>query len=272
MNRPQISQMTAEKSQGNNSSIALAEPAKSASSAQSVDCSIARNGSHPVALIDMDVPQLTAAYRSLDECQARYDKLSGIVATMKGIVLTEVKHKCGHGNFLPWLRENFPKSHKTATQDMRLAAEFFKCEPRFTFETLGRDLAATLREIEAAQLDLSHPLVREVAGFVGERTRYQLLLDFPGERGGDTGGRRKKCLNKSPEEIAREEAQTFWFPFQHKCFALLQDAPKKRLLWLPIASSPEEASLITLERELGDLHALVKEALAQRKRAAKQHA
>lgn len=133
-----------------------------------------------VALSNMSVPQLTSACHMLSDCQDRYDKLSGICATMRGLVLTEVKHKLAHGKFLPWIAENLGKTRKTAAQDMRLAGEFFKCNPQVTFETLGRDLATTLKEIEEAQLDLRHPLVRAVASFVGDRTRYQLLLDFPG--------------------------------------------------------------------------------------------
>lgn len=133
----------------------------------------------PVALVDLNVPQLADACRMLDQCQERYDKLSGICATMRGFVLLEAKRKLAHGKFLPWLAENFKKSRKTAAQDMRLAGECGKCRTQVTFETLGRDLAWTIKEIEAAQIDLKHPLVREIAGWVDGRTRYQLLLDYP---------------------------------------------------------------------------------------------
>lgn len=155
-----------------------------------------RNGAS-LALGNMTVPQLTAAAKMLDDCQERYDKLSGICGTMRGLVLAEVKHKLEHGKFLPWLAENFDKSRKTAAQDIRLATEFCKSNPRVTFEILGRDLAETVKELEQAQIDLKHPLVREVAAWVDGRTRYQLLLDFPGQRGGDTSGSHKKL---SPEE------------------------------------------------------------------------
>jgi hypothetical protein len=220
----------------------------------------------PVALVDLTVPQLAEACQMLDQCQERYDKLSGICATMRGLVLTEAKRKLGHGKFLPWVAENFKKTKKTAAQDMRVAEEFCKSNPRVTFETLGRDLASTILELEQANIDLRHPLVREVAIWVGDRTRYQLLLDFPGSRGGDTSAHRsKKLLNKSPDEIKHEEAQIFYFPLQQQLFELLQPKIKQRLLHLPLEAPPQEASLFVLHGELEELLDLVKEAMKQKR-------
>jgi len=160
----------------------------------------------PIALVDMNVPQLAEACKMLDACQERYDKLSGICATMRGLVLTEAKRKIEHGYFGAWLTKNFKKTKKTAAEDMRVGRQFAKSNPKVTFETLGRDLATTVAELEEAQIDLSHPLVRQVAEWVGARTRYQLLLAFPAssggnkyERGGEKGKRKKQTL-----EVIRE--------------------------------------------------------------------
>lgn len=166
------------------------------------------NGSHPVALVDLNVPQLADACRLLEQCQERYDKLSGICATMRGFVLLEVKRKLAHGHFLPWLADNFGKTRKTAAQDMRVARECGKSRPRVTFETLGRDLASTIKELENAQVDLEHPLVREIAGWVDGRTRYQLLLDYPAEMGGDTSKHPRKA--RSTEEELHDETLEAW--------------------------------------------------------------
>lgn len=162
----------------------------------------------PVALVDLNVPQLAEACRALEQCQERYDKLSGICATMRGFVLIEVKTKLGHGKFLPWLAENFNKTRKTAAQDMRVARECGKSRPKVTFEILGRDLASTVKELEQSNINLEHPLVKEIAGWVDGRTRYQLLLDFPGLRGGDTSGSRKKLTPEEEHAKFLEDART----------------------------------------------------------------
>lgn len=160
----------------------------------------------PVALGDMNVPQLAEACHMLDACQERYNKLSGICAAMRGLVLTEAKRKIEHGYFTAWIAKNFKKTKKTAAEDMRIAREFAKSNPRVTFETLGRDLATTVAELEEAQIDLKHPLVRHVAEWVGDRTRYQLLLAFPASRGGNQYGRggEKGKRKKTTIEVIRE--------------------------------------------------------------------
>src|SRR5438552_439072 len=75
-----------------------------------------KNGQHPIALVDLNVPQLIEAGTMLDECQARYDKLSGICGTMRGFVFIELKRKVGHGHFLPLLAASFSKTRKTAAE------------------------------------------------------------------------------------------------------------------------------------------------------------
>ncbi len=167
-----------------------------------------------VALVDLNVPQLADACRMLDQCQERYDKLSGICATMRGFVLLEAKRKLAHGKFLPWLAENFKKSKKTAAQDMRVAGECGKSNPKVTFETLGLDLASTIKELEAAQIDLKHPLVREIAGWVDGRTRYQLLLDYP-SAGYDRTTRGKGLTGPTSEPID-DQARKFLIPAAQK--------------------------------------------------------
>ncbi len=169
---------------------------------------LSTNGTHPVALVNLNVLQLVEAGTMLDQCQARYDKLSGICGTMRGGVFTELKRKVGHGHFLPILAQSFSKTRKTAAQDMRLWAEFCKCNPRVTFETLGRDLATTVQEIERSNIDLRHPLVRDIAGWVDGRTRYQLLLDFPGSTGGDTSAFPRKP--KPTEEVLHDQTLNAW--------------------------------------------------------------
>jgi hypothetical protein len=148
------------------------------------------NGADPVALValvDLTVPQLAEAFRGLDQVQQHHERLSGICAIMKGLVLCEAKAKIEHGGFMAWVQENFPRSHKTANQYKRLAEEFGRLHPKVQFENLRSDLLATLERLEGFQLDLQHPLVREIADWVKGRSAYQLLLELePGKIGGDT--------------------------------------------------------------------------------------
>jgi hypothetical protein len=216
-----------------------------------------------VALGDMDVPQLTSAFEMLHGIQGKYDKLSGICATMKGLVLAEVKHKIERGKFLPWVAKHYGKTRKSAAEDMRLAGAFCKSNPRVTFAALGRDMAATVKDLEQAQIDLKHPLVREIAGWVQERSRYQLLLAFPSDRGGDTTKSHKPKLKKSRDEIALEEAQITYLPLQKALMAVLQAKAKRRLLFLPLVAPQTEASLSALNDGLVALTTLVQAAMKQ---------
>jgi hypothetical protein len=146
---------------------------------------VSPNGSSAVALVDLTVPQLAEAFKGLDRVQQHHERLSGICAIMKGLVLCEAKAKLPHGEFMSWVKENFPKSHKTAGQYKRLAEEFGKLNPRVQFENLRSDLLTTIERLEEFQLDLQHPFVRQVAEWVKGRSAYQLLLELPVERGGD---------------------------------------------------------------------------------------
>lgn len=160
----------------------------------------------PVALKDLTVPQLAEAYRGLNAAEEHYEKLSGICATMKGIVLCEAKAKIPHGGFLKWLEATFPKTRKTAAQYMRLAGEFGKNNPKVTFAALQTDLLATLEAAKGAELDLAHPLVSKVADWVKGRSAYQLLLDLGSHRAGGKTYERDGEKGKR-EQLTAEEAE-----------------------------------------------------------------
>lgn len=152
-------------------------------------------------LADMNIPQLTQAQAALGDAQQRYDRLSGICAVLRGLVLTEIKHKLPHGKFMNWVDDSFGKTHREATRCMRLAEDFTariaskktpegKLDTRVHFEAqqlLLGDLAANLAAIEDAKLDMSNPVVSTVAAYVDGRSYRQMLLDLGSPRlGGDT--------------------------------------------------------------------------------------
>jgi hypothetical protein len=153
-------------------------------------------------LADMNLPQLTQAQAALGEAQERYDRLSGICAVLRGLVLTEIKHKLPHGRFMTWVQEHFGKTHREATRCMRIADDFTsrlaskktpegKLDTRVQFEAaqlLLGDLASNLAAIEDSKLDMSHPVVATVATYVDGRSYRQLLFDLGPSYtiGGDT--------------------------------------------------------------------------------------
>lgn len=153
-----------------------------------------------VALADMTVPQLTEACLGLERLEKEYENMSGICATLKGLVLITAKAKLGHGNYRPWLQQHFPKGVKTAERYVRLAKEFGKSDSTVAFDTLTRDLAESVAALREFQLDLKHPVVAKVAQWVNGRGAYQLMLDFPGDRGGDTSSSRKKLTPAQEHE------------------------------------------------------------------------
>lgn len=126
----------------------------------------------------LSITQISKAYGQLDKLGDACDNLSGVVAVLKGFVLQQAKVKLGHGNFGDWLKKNFEKSHETAAQHIRLAAEFAKFQPRLKFEKLGQELSTALAVIDGNKLDVRNPVVAAVSKWTKGRSRYQLLQEI----------------------------------------------------------------------------------------------
>jgi DUF3102 family protein len=132
---------------------------------------------------------MAEAIAGLDRLEAQYENMSGICATLKGLVLIEAKRKLGRGEWMPWIKRNLgAKKQKTANRYMRLAEAFSeKLDSTVQFEILSRDLAANLDALRGFQLDLKHPVVAVVADWVGGKGAYQLMLEFgAASKGGKT--------------------------------------------------------------------------------------
>jgi hypothetical protein len=141
-----------------------------------------------VPLADMNLDQLAASYGQLDKVEQSCTTLSGICATLKGLVLLESKRKCTHGKFQPWIKEQFPKGYRTAARYMRIAKEFSKSDTSVTFAALEADLTTSLAVLEQNKLDCANPIVRQVAAWTQGKSSYQLLLELgEGDRGGGAG-------------------------------------------------------------------------------------
>jgi hypothetical protein len=167
-----------------------------------------RNGQRPTALVDLTVPQLAEAYSGLDRLEREYENLSGVCATLKGLVLLEAKSKPElKGRFKEWISKSFPKTYRTAARYMRLAEAFGRSDSTVTFQILKQSLADSLESLRSIQLDLSHPVVAKVAEWVNGRGSYQLMLDFPGSVGGDTSAHRKKLSSAEIEKQSLENAK-----------------------------------------------------------------
>ena len=55
-----------------------------------------------LGLAEMSEAQLAETFTKLDATREHYDNLSGICATLQGLVLIEVKEKVGHGKYQLW--------------------------------------------------------------------------------------------------------------------------------------------------------------------------
>lgn len=176
---------------------------------------LSKNGTHELGLAALSLPQLADAFDGLTRLEKEYENMSGICATLKGLVLIECKAKPELKlQFKSWITKTFPKSYKTATRYMRLAEAFRKSDSTGTFASLAADLATSVEALKQFQLDLSHPIVAKVAEWVNGRGAYQLMLDFPSEKGGDTASASKKLTAEEKHalflENCREDFTAAW--------------------------------------------------------------
>ena len=170
----------------------------------------------PIALADMAVPQLAEAGKALDRAADLHENNAATCRVLHGLVLLEAKRKLAHGQFMPWVRKNFPASHRDASRRMESARDFIAAlsDPKRTrklkldrsvhFEITDRgeggksdspvtfdaqqlllaDLASNLDALQEAKLDMANPVVAAASAYVGNRSWNQLLLDL-----GDADGR-----------------------------------------------------------------------------------
>lgn len=217
----------------------------------------------PVALADLTLPQLEQTHDQLLDLEVLHNNMSGSCAVLRGLVLHEVKHKLPHGKFMPWVKARYKKSHRSATVYMRLARTFVeqsKLAERCQFALLLQGVSETLSQIETLKLDLRHPMVAKVVGWVNGRSAHQLLLDYPSERGGDNtprddSGKRISNRRRTKAEIAREE-------FEEEAIEGCRDAAKALRAMLTVQGPEEEnawdilsaADLEKLKQDLYDAY------------------
>jgi hypothetical protein len=168
-------------------------------------------------LAEMNPEQLASASKSLLAAEERYDRMSGICATLNGLVLLEAKRKIAHGNFIPWVREVTGGSERNAQRRMRIAEAFIvslsksKCDTGVSHlgkpeQMLLDNFMEMLSADAASPMDESNPVFAAVAQYVDGRS-YRALADaLPKPR---MGGARVKDPNKiydpnAPIENARD--------------------------------------------------------------------
>ncbi len=170
-----------------------------------------------IGLADMNRAQMAATVAGLLKLEATHENLSGICAVMVGIVLHEVKDRLPRGEFGPFIKENFGKSHRSANRYMLIGGACLKGQldstvqidrkRSKTFELLTNDVVTSLKELEKFRLDLRHPVVSYVARWVNGRGSYQLMLDYPAPLGGRRERKGKKLT--LAEVRAQAEADAF---------------------------------------------------------------
>lgn len=141
------------------------------------------------SLEEMSIEQLGAMFEGLDRTRTSCESMSGICATLAGLVLIEVKKRVGHGHFKPWLKEHFPKSQRTAQVYMRLGSTFSKSADSCAFDQMTLALMDGAQDLDGKSLDLTHPVVAEVAKWTKGRSFYQITEDVITKG----GNRHPKC-------------------------------------------------------------------------------
>ena len=162
-------------------------------------------------LAEMNPEQLASASKSLLAAEERYDRMSGICATLNGLVLLEARRKIAHGNFTQWVKDVTGKSDRDARYRMRIAEQFIeslskrKTEACFRFETatqlLLEDFAAMLGAEAASPMDESNPVFAAVASYVDGRSYRALADSLPAKlRGGARTPGTANSHHSEPEE------------------------------------------------------------------------
>ena len=183
-----------------------------------------------LGLAEMSESQLAQTFTKLDATREHYENLSGICATLQGLILIEAKRKIPHGKYQHWIESNFPKSYSTSNRFVRIAEDFIekasgkntkearalKSVTGATFDNVNTsaqllltDLAASLESIRSDSIDLSHPMVQAISAYADGRSYNQLWLDLgPVSLGGsrDGAGRRKGDQKTLAEQAKIDEA------------------------------------------------------------------
>jgi len=236
-----------------------------------------------LGLESLNEQQLGETFTKLNTARLSYQRLSGVCATLQGLVLIQAKETVGHGNYGLWISEHFPKSDETARKFTLLAEDFLaKSQPKLEFESpkgkkspVSLLLAEAIQHIDALNsetLDLNHPVVRAVEEYVNERTSTQLWFDLKQEKLPDQrGGFRPTKKNGAPRAEKRTDAEIARDEYEEHAPAVCRRTAETMVeLLLLEGPGKERAWDILDDEELDKLklqaHDLYEGALASQKR------
>lgn len=229
-----------------------------------------QNGSELVIIEHGPITDRVLIYHKIARSCGAYAVFYGAMA---GQELIALRQKVGTRKFQPTLEESMPWLARSTAYLYIGYAEKFEARLAAICPTAGQIELKALpdpRDYEAAERTELFAQVRESTGADSVEQMWLALglMKEANPRGGHHP-RKKERRNLSEDEIALEEAQIFWLPLQQKIFELTNSKAKDRLLYLPISAPHQEASLSLLENQLGSLCDLVREALRQKRKAAK---
>lgn len=207
-------------------------------------------------LAEMNPEQLASASKSLLAAEERYDRMSGICATLNGLVLLEAKRQIAHGNFIGWVEEATGQSRQHANRKMRIAESFMaslsksKCNPRVTFENAEQMLLDNFAEMlsadAASPMDESNPVFAAVAQYVDGRSYRALADSLPQPRrqiGGDTT---PKNGSVRPRADKADQAQAHFHGLQELLFRCISPASIALTPYLPgMTDEPDKVASLT---------------------------
>lgn len=253
-------------------------------------------------LKEMTVSELEAIDTGLRWLPEKLEGMSGVCAVLSGLVLIEIKARCAHKEWTPWLNNNYGKSGRTARVKMQIAAAFNKMATSCHFEPEQLTLAL-LDDTQSGALDMAHPVVAKVAEWTDGRSYKQLIADETSDgRSTNPGGFRPnalilrawleenypkhpeyleqaECFSELPEEIQKRfkaEGKRYEERFTKEQYSELETAHAARG-WNKSAprtifealdngyfDRAEDAQLGEWEKALGDALARVKQQLRDR--------
>jgi len=146
------------------------------------------------SLAELSLPELEKIDTGLRWLPEKLEGMSGVCAVLSGLVLAEIKGRCEHKTWTPWLLKNYGKSARTARLKMQIADVFSKTATGCHFAPQQLTLAM-LDDTQTGALDVNHPVVMAVSKWADGRSYRTLIAEETGDgRAENPGGFRPNAL------------------------------------------------------------------------------
>ena len=197
---------------------------------------------NPPAIV-RSASELKAALKAAFDLFQGYDRKRLEQAIVIGGILAEQKRQCGHGNWLPWLAQNFAYGSERAADFIRVYMQRDKCGHLAGFEEALQFLTASARADSVPSSDVLDPAdPPPYCGDAWEPPGEPERVRAPGSTASahDTAQSRKhrEVLNFDPTASAQVDALRVLAECQNRAAALKRQVD--RLIESPMADDLRE--------------------------------